>query len=335
MGSKMMKKNKWILWCGALLCAVCCICGGWSVSSLPTAVAAETKAHEGQSVEIISIAPPFTYSSYETTSFQVYFDKDITGVNYKHLAAGADVLKTFNRNDNPNMTSAMIDNLDQSGVLDSMNDCIAFNGKKVREWQQLSPLACMIQVGELGVNNSMNIDLNGGVPGSKITDLNQVFTFTFFKGLKFPSGVELKETVTWEYDPAKKTFSMVSEEEKSDATAFSVYYNGQELTKENNLVTIYDKKAFSLEYFFVYAESASATVEIQPQFETLSDGYNYVLVTVTSKNRVDFEHLQVVFDLQQVEEKTGSGCSSTVSLFGSFALLPVCLFVLIKRSKRV
>ena len=214
MGNKMMKKNKWILWCGTILCTLCCIGVGKSVKSSHTvglpAVAEETKDYEWKGVEIISIAPPFTYSVYETASFQVFFDKDITGVNYKHLAAGADVLKTFSRNDNPNMTPAIIDSLEESGVLDSMNDCIAFNGKTVREWQQLGPLACMVQVGELGVNNSMNIDFNGGVPGSKITDLNQEFTFTFYEGLKFPSGVELKETVTWKYDPAKKLFSVIA-----------------------------------------------------------------------------------------------------------------------------
>ena len=331
----MGNKNKWILWLSALLCALCCVCALPSVNSASTAAAEETQDYEWQSVEIISIAPPFTYSVYETASFQVFFDKDITGVNYKHLAAGADVLKTFSRNDNPNMTPAIIDSLDASGVLDSMNDCIAFNGKTVREWQQLGPLACMVQVGELGVNNSMNIDFNGGVPGSKITDLNQEFTFTFYEGLKFPSGVQLKETVTWKYDPAKKTFNVLEEENATDETAFSVYYNGQKITKENNLVTIYDKKAFNLEYLSVYAESVGATVEVAPQFESLSNGYNYLVITVTAKNKVDFEHLQVVFDLQQVEEETKSGCSSTVSLCSGLTLLPACVWILTKRSKRV
>ena len=330
----MRKKSKWILWCSALLCALCCVCTLPSANSLPTAAAEETDGYEWQSVEIISIAPPFTYSVYETASFQVFFDKDITGVNYKHLAAGADVLKTFSRNDNPNMTPAIIDSLDASGVLDSMNDCIAFNGKTVREWQQLGPLACMVQVGELGVNNSMNIDLNGGVPGSKITDLNQEFTFTFYEGLKFPSGVELKETVTWKYDPAKKLFSVTTDENTADEAGFSVYYNGQKITKENNLVTIYDKKAFNLDYLFVYTESAGATVEVAPQFDGLSDGYNYLTVTVTAENKVDFEHLQVVFDLQQAEEEKKSGCSSTVSLCSGLAILPACAWILTKRGKR-
>lgn len=332
MKNKTMKKSKWLAWCGALLCALCCVSAGTATSA--TAVAEETKGYEWDSVETISIAPPFTYSSFNTVSFQVFFDKDITDVNYKHLAAGADVLKTFSKNDNPNMTNAIIDSLDNSGVLDSVNDCIAFNGKTVREWQQLSPLACMVQVGELGVNNSMNIDLNGGVPGSKITDLHQAFTFTFYEGLKFPSGVELKETVTWRYDPDTQTFSKMSLGAAANETGFSVYYNGQELTKENNVVTIYDRAAFSLDYLTVQAKSINATVNVEKKFEELTDGYNYLLITVQAENKVDFDYLQVVFDLQQVEEPDEKGCSSVASCAGVIAMLTACGFVVTKRSKK-
>ena len=334
MTKKMMKKARWITWCGVVLCALCCMCFGLTAKYVPTAFAEESKAYEWESVEIISIAPPYTYSSYETASFQVFFDKDITGVNYKHLAAGAEALKTFSKNDNPNMTAAIIDSLDESGVLDSMNDCIAFNGKTVREWQQFGPLACMIQVGELGVNNSMNIDFNGGVPGTKITDFNQAFTFTFYEGLKFPSGVELKETVTWVYNPHTQTFSIVEESEKDEA-GFSVYYNGQKITKENNLVTIYDKAAFSFDNLSIYTESIHASVKIEAKFDELVAGYNYVLVTVTAENKVDFEHLQIVFDLQQTVVEEASGCSSSASVMSGTIALLACGIFLKKRSKSV
>ena len=329
-----MKKRRWKILCGALACALCILgVGKMATPTVETAAAEETQEYVWDSVQCISIAPPFTYSIYQTASFQVFFDKDITNVNYKHLAAGADALKTFSKRDTPNMTPAIIDSLDESGVLDSMNDCIAFNGKTVREWQQLGPLACMIQVGELGVNNSMNIDFNGGVPGSKIEDLNQPFTFTFYEGLKFPSGVELKETITWLYDPVTKTFNQVLESEPDEA-GFEVYYNGQKITKDNNLVTIFDKDAFSLDNLTVCANSASASVVIEPQFETLEKGYNYLLITVKAENKVDFEHLQIVFDLQQTELPVASGCSSAVSSVGCFAILGACGLVLTKRGKR-
>ena len=160
------------------------------------------------------------------------------------------------------------------------------------------------------------------------------FTFTFFKGLKFPSGVELKETITWRYNPENQTFSVVAEGDNTDSAGFTVYYNGQKITKENNLVTIYDKKSFNLDYLSVYAESIDAVVEVKPQFEVLSEGYNYVLITVTSNNRVDFEHIQVVFDLQQTKEEKSAGCSAMTPLLSSLTLLPACALIMKKRGKR-
>ena len=330
-----MKNNRWIIKLSAVLCALCCLCIGGALTAPLTAraIAEETQGYEWGEAECLSIAPPFTYAGTATASFQVCFNKDITSANYKHMAAGAKVLKTFSVYDRPNMTEAIIDSLDASGVLDSLNDYIAFNGKKVREWQQAGPLACMIHMGELGVNNSMNIDFNGDMSETKITDFEQPFTFTFYKGLKFPSGVELKETVTWRYNPQLQTFSQVEESEANDA-GMSVYYNGQKLTKENNLVTIYDKESFSFDNLLVQTDSVFATVEIQPQFETLEEGYNYLLITCKAENNVDFEKLQVVFDLQQAEGPKSSGCGSVVSSVSCLMTVLSCGVFVMKRSKQ-
>ena len=123
---------KWITKCSAVLCALCCLCFGGAMTARSTEIATvnaeETQGYEWGEAECISIAPPFTYSGTATASFQVCFNKDITSANYKHMAAGAKALKTFSSYDIPNMTPAIIDSLDQSGVLDSLNDCIAFNG---------------------------------------------------------------------------------------------------------------------------------------------------------------------------------------------------------------
>ena len=120
----------------------------------------------------------------------------------------------------------------------------------------------------------------------------------------------------------------------SQVFALEVYYNGQKITKDNNLVTIFDKDAFSLDNLTVCANSADASVVIEPQFETLEKGYNYLLITVKAENKVDFEHLQIVFDLQQTELPVASGCSSAVSSVGCFAILGACGLVLTKRGKR-
>lgn len=182
------------------LLSSCCISGGMC----PKEVEA---GYEWSEVKCISVAPPYSYSEYNNVSFQVFFDKDVTDVNYKHLAASASVLKTMSKYDNPNMTHAIADSLERDGIIDSLNDCITFNGKSVREYQKTSPLACMIMMGELGVTNSINIDFNGMVADAKIDDLDQTFEITLHEGLRFPSGVELKETVTWIYDPEVGQFS--------------------------------------------------------------------------------------------------------------------------------
>ena len=334
MGKKMIKKRKWITWCSAVLCAIVGVfaVGAKGMEKATPASAEETQGYVWESVDTVSIAPPFTYGQNGTVSFQVYFDKDITDVNYKHMAAGAAALKTFSKRDVPNMTEAIIDDLDKCGIFDSINDHIAFNGKKIREWQQLSVIACMVQVGELGVNNSMNIDLNGDVPGAKIENMDQPFTFTFYEGLRLPSGVELKETVTWIYNPQTKTFSEI-QETSADESSFSVYYNGQKITKENNLVTIYDKNAFSMNNLYVTSESVSATLTIEPQFETLSEGLNYVLITCQAENKVDFEYLQVVFDLQPMQETKKSGCGSSIAAIGCLPILLAAGVCVARRSK--
>ena len=331
-----MRKNSWITKWGTWLCAFCCLCVCGVTTAQPNegvlASAEGTQGYIWGETECLSVASPYAYSN-GTVVFQASFSCDLTSTNYKHVAAGAKALKTFSAYDIPNMTHAIIDSLDESGVLDSFNDCIAFNGKKVREWQQSSFLGCMIHLGELGVNNSMTIEFNGEVSDTKITDLSQPFTFTFYEGLKFPSGVELKETVTWIYDAQLNTFHVLNECAPND-TGMSVYYNGQKLTKDNNLVTIYDKEAFSFDNLLVLADSAYATVEIEPQFETLSDGHNYLLITCTAENNLDFEQLQVVFDLQQAEEATVSGCGSIVSSVGCLMTVLSCGIFVMKRSKQ-
>ena len=326
-----MKKRNWIARIAAVAFAVCCLCIGGTATAVK-AKAEETQGYEWGTTECISIAPPYSYSSYGTVAFQVFFDKDVTTTNYKHLAAGTEALKTFGKYDIPNMTPAIIDSLDESGVFDSMNDCISFNGKKVRELQAISPLACMIHAGELGANNSINIELNGMVPEVKITDMAQPFTLTFHEGLKFPSGVEVKETVTWVYDPMARTFQQ-SKEAAPDETGFTVFYNGQKISKENNLVMIYDRDAFNLDFLTVQTESMLSSVEIEPQFTTLQDGYNYVLITCKAENAIDFEHIQIVFHLVQTEEVT-SGCGGVISsACGAIVLLAGCA-IFIKRGKQ-
>ena len=259
---------------------------------------AKEETYEWPEVKCILMAPPYKYSEYNNVSFQIFFDKNVTDVNYKHMAASAAVLKTMDKYNNPNMTARIADSLERDGIIDSINDCITFNGKKVREWQKTSPLACMVAMGELGANNSINLDFNGAFDDVRIEDLNQKFVITLHKGLKFPSGVEVKEDVTWEYDPVLEQFSEVPAATDDKDSAFAAYYNGQEVTPEDNTVLIYDKEAFSLNNLKVYPKSVSATYTVEPMFDDLAEGQNYLMVTCVAGNRYDSSRMQMVFDLQ-------------------------------------
>ena len=105
------------------------------------------------------------------------------------------------------------------------------------------------------------------------------------------------------------------------------------MTNENNIVTIYDKQAFNLDYLTVITNSLAATVEIKPQFDELKDGDNYLLIVCRAGNKVDFVRLQIVFDLQQIEV---DGCSGAIGADAGF-LITIALSIgalLSKRSKR-
>lgn len=307
----------------------------YAVNAAPNKQSAEAASHneseyEWQSVECIGVSPPYKYGDYDNVSFELYFDKQITSVNYKHLAASAQVLKTMSRWDNPNTTPEIIDNLENTGVLASMNDCIAFNGKTVRELQKSSQLAVMVLLGELGANNKMNIDFNGAVDDVKIDNLDAAFEITLYKGLRFPSGVELKETVSWKYDYKTRKFKKINLESDSSDASFSAYYNGNKLTKGNNLVTVYQKD-YKEALLSIFPESQSATYTVEPQFEKMHEGYNYLIVTCVAGDKVTRNSLQIVLNL--VSQKKTDDSIPTIRLIKLIAfavLLVLCVALVIR-----
>ncbi len=310
----------------AVIMTLCCSLG--HVSS----TYAKEDTYEWSEVNCISIAPPYKYVGYDNVAFQVFFDKDVTDVNYKHLAASASVLKTMDKYNNPNMTARIADSLEKDGIIDSVNDCITFNRKKVREWQKTSPLACMVAMGELGANNSITIEFNGSIDDVKIEDLNQKFVITLHKGLKFPTGVEIKEDVTWEYDPVLKQFSQLPNTADANESGFSVFYNGQEVTATDNTVALYGKEAFSLNNLKVYPKSSSSEYSVEPMFEEISEGQNYLLVTCTAANKYDSSQLQIVFDLKpQVTSYTIWGKVLSWGKIAAVVVLAACSVLLATR----
>lgn len=260
-------------------------------------------ANESQNVSCIGISAPYKYSDYNNVSFAVSFDGNITDANYKHIACSPAVLKTMSYWDNPAMTDAVIDYLYSSGVIDSMNDCIEVNGKKVREWQKTGQLSLMILVGELGENAQMNIDFNGAIDEVRIDNLNQEFEITLYKGLIFPNGARLKDTQIWKYSPVSGSFTEKTGSKDGSDADFSAYYNGKQLKNDCNTAQIYNGE-FSLNNICVYPDNPDSAVKVEPQFEKLAFGLNYVYITVTAPDGINSKSIQLALDNTFVKPAT-------------------------------
>lgn len=289
-------------------------------------------------VQCIGISAPYKYSDYDNVSFAVYFDGNITDANYKHLACSPPVLKTMSYWDNPCMTDSVIDKLSESGVIDSMNDCIAINGKKVREWQKTSQLALMILAGELGENSQLNIDFNGAIDDVRIDDLNKPFEISLYKGLKFPNGAVLKNTQIWKYNPEKGVFSeKTGSADKSNAD-FTAYYNGIKLEKDFNKAEVQNGR-FSENNFCVYADNPDTEIVIEPQFKKFESGYNYVYITAKAPDGVTEKSIQLVLDntYKKPPEKKQIIRRYVKAVSGGILLLIIAVLVfaiLLKRRKK-
>ncbi len=300
------------------------------------AAKADTETFEYGAVNVVSIAPPTireVNSSLNHFIFTVYFDGEITIANYKHMARRPEDLRATIGWANPEMTEEAIDFFEQNGIISSINDCIYFNGKSVREYQKINFDACMIHLGDLGVNNCMNIEFGSNyVPLRK--ELDESYEFSFKAGLKLPSGVILAEDSDWKFSLSDRTFEKVdTKADKSDA-GFIVNYNGKAITKGDNIFTVTDKKSFSLDNLYIKPNNGKATVTVEQTFEELKEGLNYILITCTSENGKKTEDLQLVIKLTGGESSSqSSGCSSGIS----YGLgIPCVLFAafIIRRKKR-
>ncbi|MBP5467013.1 MAG: hypothetical protein J6Y43_05580 [Clostridia bacterium] len=285
-------------------------------------------------VDVVSIAPPTVRevnASLKHFIFSVYFDGDITFANYKHMARKAEDLKITIGWANPNITEEAIDFFDENGILASINDCIYFNGKSVREYQRINFDACMIHLGDLGVNNCMNIEFGSNyVPLSD--NLDESYTFSFKAGLKLPSGVMLKSDSDWKFMLSDRTFEKKDDSVDASNADFTVNYNGKVLTGEDNLVVITDKNDFSFDKLYIKPQNVDAEITVEKTFDELKEGFNYAFISCTSENGRTTKDLQVVFKYVSGEKNSG-GCSSGISSgFGLSGMLLAALFI--RRKKK-
>ena len=297
---------------------------------------ADTETFEYGALKVVSIAPPTlrgVNGSLNHFIFSVYFDKDITFANYKHMARKPEDLRVTIGWANPEMTEEAIDFFEQNGILSSINDCIYFNGKSVREYQKINFDACMIHLGDLGVNNCMNIEFGSNyVPLRK--ELDESYEFSFKAGLKLPSGVVLSEDSDWKFVLSDRTFEKADlNADKSDA-GFIVNYNGKTITKDDNVFTVTDKNAFSPDNLYIKPNNGKATVTVEKTFTELKEGLNYILITCTSENRKTTEDMQLVIKLVEESKSQNGGCSSGISCGAGLSGVLLAAFIISRRKKK-
>ena len=268
-------------------------------------------------VDVVSIAPPtireVVSGSLYHFIFVVYFDGDITYANYKHMARNPADLEATIGWANPEITKEAIEFFDENGIISSINDCIYFNGKSVREYEKINFDACMIHLGDLGVNNSMNIEFGSNyVPLRQ--ELDESYTFSFKAGLKLPSGVVLKSDSEWKFVLSDRTFQKADKSVDASDVGFTVNYNGRILTKTDNLVTVSDKKDFDIGKLYVKPNNLNATISVEKTFDELVEGYNYLLISCISENGAKIsDDFQVVIKYLGENTSGKKGCSSGIS----------------------
>ena len=282
-------------------------------------------------VDVVSIAPPtlrevFGGQFYHVI-FVVYFDADITYANYKHMARRPNRLKETIGEANPAITEEAIDFFDQNGIINSINDCVYFNGKSIREYQAMNVDACMVHLGEEGVNNAMNIEFGTNIVHLS-TDLDESYEISFKAGLKLPSGVMLEKDSDWKFMLSDRTFVRKDLSITAANTEFDVNYDGRVLTKTDNVITIKNKQDYSFDKFYIKPKNINSTITTETSFDKLQSGLNYVFISCTAEDGFHKNELQVVIDYVGEESSSGGGCSSGISSgFGVAGMLLAALFI--------
>ena len=290
-----------------------------------------------QEVKVVSVAQPcvreISGGQIYQIIFKVYFDKDITFINYKHLAMPVSALRTTvtesNGWANPHLSLGAIDFLNENGILESINDCVYFNGKKARWYEQnIDNFGCAIHVGEQGVNNSMDVQFSSDHFNNAFSlrrELDENYEFTFKAGLKLPAGVIVAEDSTWTFLSKDRIFVEVPADANPSDAGFKANYNGKAITADDNVVTV-DKNSFSLDNLYVKTNNPKAVYST-----TLSENQKEITVTCVSEDKTQTETLKIAVNYAVA---TADGCSSGIGFAGVFPLAALLTVFAIRRNKR-
>ncbi len=151
--------------------------------------------------------------------FVLRFDEDIDNRQHTYISMEPGFVSSFVGSKNDYSESEIV-SFTKFGIFESMAKNILLNGKSVQDMMEQSgwefpqwPNVAVVHVAQGGTgNNTLRLVIGGQyVNGDKtthnpfqITDLNQNFVITVKAGLRTPLGQEVKEDISFIYDPNTK-----------------------------------------------------------------------------------------------------------------------------------
>ena len=172
-------------------------------------------------VELIGLDAPIMKSAAENRNveFVLRFDEEIANRQHAYISMPADFVGTF-VGSSGDYSATELESFTKYGVFDSMAKCILLNGKSVYDMMMDSgyeytqrPNVAVVHAaqGSTG-NNTLRLVIGGEYTEDgqikprpyQITDLNQNFVITVKAGLRTPLGQEVKEDISFIFDPVSQ-----------------------------------------------------------------------------------------------------------------------------------
>ena len=277
--------------------------------------------------------------------FVLNFDEDIDNRQHAYISMPAEFVGSF-VGSSGDYSATELNSFTKYGVFDSMAHNILVNGKSVYEMMKVDetkyplavqPAIAVVHSAQGGTGlNTLRVVIGGiRVEGTttedlpfRITDLNQNFVITVKAGLRTPLGQEVKEDMSFIYDPVSQQWYEGDSVEDIPVHVTVTFMDGETvlstqscLKGETVTAGIARKEGYTFEGWFTDAACTKAWDSSAPVNED---------ITVYAK-------FTAIENGGNTEPGTDGGCNSAI--FGGVAVLSVGLVaaaaVLLKRRNRI
>lgn len=277
--------------------------------------------------------------------FVLNFDEDIDNRQHAYISMPAEFVGSF-VGSSGDYSATELNSFTKYGVFDSMAHNILVNGKSVYEMMKVDetkyplavqPAIAVVHSAQGGTGlNTLRVVIGGiRIEGTttedlpfRITDLNQNFVITVKAGLRTPLGQEVKEDISFIYDPVSQQWYEGDSVEDIPVHVTVTFMDGETVLSTQNCLKgetvtagIARKEGYTFEGWFTDAACTKAWDSSAPVNED---------ITVYAK-------FTAIENGGNTEPGTSGGCNSAI--FGGIAVLSVGLVaaavVLLKRRNSI